>query len=248
MTPTPPKHFLSGWAMKLTILRMVLIPLFIFTYYCHPHSWGQWLSLGVYTIACLSDFFDGWLARHLKEESAFGAFLDPVADKLMVAAVLIVLIKENPSIWLMPKDVVRGWEHVNTMVFNIWTVVFLPLGIALFAYLIDMQERKAGGTTGDWHDYYGKVQWNGGIVYRTGKLTSAFEFAYLGKRIRDYTPYKSFKSQFFTDLNFSYQANENARFFLNIDNLFNRHDIISSSSSTFYNLGRNFLAGVEYKF
>ena len=101
MTPTPPKHFLSGWAMKLTILRMVLIPLFIFTYYCHPHSWGQWLSLGVYTIACLSDFFDGWLARHLKEESAFGAFLDPVADKLMVAAVLIVLIKENPSIWLM---------------------------------------------------------------------------------------------------------------------------------------------------
>ena len=55
MTPTPPKHFLSGWAMKLTILRMVLIPLFIFTYYCHPHSWGQWLSLGVYTIACLSD-------------------------------------------------------------------------------------------------------------------------------------------------------------------------------------------------
>lgn len=112
----------------------------------------------------------------------------------------------------------------------------------------EKQERKAGGTTGDWHDYYGKVQWNGGIVYRTGKLTSAFEFAYLGKRIRDYTPYKSFKSQFFTDLNFSYQANENARFFLNIDNLFNRHDIISSSSSTFYNLGRNFLAGVEYKF
>jgi len=112
----------------------------------------------------------------------------------------------------------------------------------------EKQERKAGGTIGDWHDYYGKVQWNGGIVYRTGKLTSAFEFAYLGKRIRDYTPYKSFKSQFFTDLNFSYQANENARFFLNIDNLFNRHDIISSSSSTFYNLGRNFLAGVEYKF
>ena len=82
----------------------------------------------------------------------------------------------------------------------------------------------------------------------TEKLLSSFEFNYLGKRIRDDSPYKSFKSQFFTDLNFSYQANENARFFLNIDNLFNRHDIISSSSSTFYNLGRNFLAGVEYKF
>ena len=95
------KKFFSGWAMKLTILRVALIPLFIITYYFHPESWQQWLALWVYTIACLSDFFDGWLARHLKEESAFGAFLDPVADKLMVAAVLIVLIQQNPEIWLM---------------------------------------------------------------------------------------------------------------------------------------------------
>ena len=54
--------------------------------------------------------------------------------------------------------------------------------------------------------------------------------------------------QCFTDLNFSYQANKDARFFLNIDNLFNRHDIVSSSSSSFYNLGRNFMAGIEYTF
>ena len=95
------KKFCSGWAMKLTILRVALIPLFIITYYFHPESWQQWLSLWVYTIACISDFLDGWLARHLKEESAFGAFLDPVADKLMVAAVLIVLVQQNPEIWLM---------------------------------------------------------------------------------------------------------------------------------------------------
>ena len=95
------KKFFSGWAMKLTILRVALIPLFIITYYFHPESWQQWLSLWVYTIACISDFLDGWLARHLKEESAFGAFLDPVADKLMVAAVLIVLVQQNPEIWLM---------------------------------------------------------------------------------------------------------------------------------------------------
>ena len=46
----------------------------------------------------------------------------------------------------------------------------------------------------------------------------------------------------------SIQANKDARFFLNIDNLFNRHDIVSSSSSSFYNLGRNFMAGIEYTF
>lgn len=101
---------------------------------------------------------------------------------------------------------------------------------------------------GEWHDYYGKVGCNGGIDYTYGKLSIAFNISYLGNRTRDISPYSSMKAQVFSNLNFSYKANENARFFLNIDNLFNRHDIISTSSSTFYNLGRNFMTGVEYKF
>lgn len=64
--------------------------------------------------------------------------------KLVVLLPLFFVLQAIPSVWLMPDDIVRGWEHVNTMVFNIWTAVFLPLGIALFAYLIDLQERKAG--------------------------------------------------------------------------------------------------------
>lgn len=103
-------------------------------------------------------------------------------------------------------------------------------------------------TKGKWHDYYGKLGFNAGIDYTRGKLTTAFHISYLGDRTRDDEPYASMKAQFFSDINFSYQANDNARFFLNIDNLFNRRDIISSSSSSFYNLGRNFMAGVEYKF
>jgi len=103
-------------------------------------------------------------------------------------------------------------------------------------------------TKGKWHDYYGKLGFNAGIDYTRGKLTTAFNISYLGDRIRDAEPYASMKSQVFSNLNFSYKANENARFFLNIDNLFNRHDIISTSTSSFYNLGRNFMAGVEYKF
>lgn len=103
-------------------------------------------------------------------------------------------------------------------------------------------------TKGEWHDYYGKLGFNAGIDYTRGKLTTAFHISYLGDRTRDKDPYPSMKAQFFSDINFSYQANDNARFFLNIDNLFDRRDIISSSSSSFYNLGRNFMAGVEYKF
>lgn len=103
-------------------------------------------------------------------------------------------------------------------------------------------------TKGKWHDYYGKLGFNAGIDYTRGKLTTAFNISYLGDRTRDKSPYASMKAQFFSDINFSYKANDNARFFLNIDNLFNRRDIISTSSSSFYNLGRNFMAGVEYKF
>lgn len=103
-------------------------------------------------------------------------------------------------------------------------------------------------TKGEWHDYYGKLGFNAGIDYTRGKLTTAFHISYLGDRTRDKSPYASMKAQLFSDINFSYQANDNARFFLNIDNLFDRRDIISTSSSSFYNLGRNFMAGVEYKF
>lgn len=103
-------------------------------------------------------------------------------------------------------------------------------------------------TKGEWHDYYGKLGFNAGIDYTRGKLTTAFHISYLGDRTRDASPYASMKAQLFSDINFSYQSNDNARFFLNIDNLFNRHDIISTSTSSFYNLGRNFMAGVEYKF
>ena len=103
-------------------------------------------------------------------------------------------------------------------------------------------------TKGEWHDYYGKLGFNAGIDYTRGKLTTAFHISYLGDRTRDKSPYASMKAQLFSDINFSYKANDNARFFLNIDNLFDRRDIISTSSSSFYNLGRNFMAGVEYKF
>ncbi|WP_245935981.1 CDP-diacylglycerol--glycerol-3-phosphate 3-phosphatidyltransferase [Suttonella ornithocola] len=87
--------------MKLTLLRIALIPLFVFFYYIHPESWGQWLALIAYALACITDYFDGYLARKLGEVSAFGAFLDPVADKLMVCAVLIIVLQHYPESWLM---------------------------------------------------------------------------------------------------------------------------------------------------
>jgi len=81
----------------LTWLRIVAIPLLIAVYYV-PDAWlyGHSRDLAATVLFCaaaITDWFDGYLARKLNQTSAFGAFLDPVADKLMVAAALIVLVQ-----------------------------------------------------------------------------------------------------------------------------------------------------------
>jgi cardiolipin synthase len=75
----------------LTAARIVMIPFIIFLM-----IWGTpvalWAALGVYTLACVTDFFDGYLARQRQEETALGKFLDPIADKLLVATLLMMLV------------------------------------------------------------------------------------------------------------------------------------------------------------
>jgi cardiolipin synthase (CMP-forming) len=80
----------------LTWLRIVLIPVFVGVYYLPADMLSSvarnWTGMSVFAIAALTDWLDGWLARRWGVTTAFGAFLDPVADKLMVAAALIVLV------------------------------------------------------------------------------------------------------------------------------------------------------------
>lgn len=94
----------------LTLLRVALIPLFVLVFYM-PFEWAYPASAYVFALAGITDWLDGYLARRLQQISAFGAFLDPVADKLMVAAALVMLVDMQSSVWLtVPAIVIIGRE------------------------------------------------------------------------------------------------------------------------------------------
>lgn len=75
----------------LTLSRIAIIPIVVALFF-FPGPWPAWIAAGLFAVACITDWFDGYLARAWQEESAIGKFLDPIADKLLVAAVLIMLV------------------------------------------------------------------------------------------------------------------------------------------------------------
>lgn len=83
----------------LTLLRLALIPVFVVVFYL-PYAWAPFVAAIIFLVAALTDWLDGLIARKLGQTSRFGAFLDPVADKVMVAAALIVATEYYHTIWI----------------------------------------------------------------------------------------------------------------------------------------------------
>ena len=78
---------------SLTLLRVAFIPVFIVLFYL-PFTWSYYASAVVFILAAITDWLDGFLARRLQQMTKFGAFLDPVADKLIVVTALILLLQD----------------------------------------------------------------------------------------------------------------------------------------------------------
>ena len=94
------------------MLRVLMIPLLIVVFYL-PWEWHYIASSAIFGFAALTDLLDGYLARRLKLETPFGAFLDPVADKLIVATALVLLLEQNASaLFTIPAIIVIGREIV----------------------------------------------------------------------------------------------------------------------------------------
>lgn len=94
----------------LTLARIVLIPVFVVFFYL-PVDWANIAATAIFGIAAITDWLDGYLARKWDQTSPFGAFLDPVADKLMVAVALVLLVSTDPTPWLaVPAAIIIGRE------------------------------------------------------------------------------------------------------------------------------------------
>ncbi|HEY9541408.1 MAG TPA: CDP-diacylglycerol--glycerol-3-phosphate 3-phosphatidyltransferase [Luteimonas sp.] len=83
----------------LTLLRILMIPVLVLVFYL-PYKWTNFAATAVFGLAAITDWLDGWIARRYHQYSAFGAFLDPVADKLMVAVALFLIVQGHPTAWM----------------------------------------------------------------------------------------------------------------------------------------------------
>ena len=83
----------------LTLLRILMIPVLLLVFYL-PYGWTNFAAAAIFGLAAITDWLDGWVARRYQMHSAFGAFLDPVADKLMVAVALFLIVQGHPTPWM----------------------------------------------------------------------------------------------------------------------------------------------------
>ena len=96
----------------LTLLRILLIPVLVVVFYL-PFEYSHFVSAGIFLVAAFTDWLDGYLARSMHQISSLGEFLDPVADKLIVAVALVMLVGEKYLPFLaIPAAVIVGREIV----------------------------------------------------------------------------------------------------------------------------------------
>jgi CDP-diacylglycerol--glycerol-3-phosphate 3-phosphatidyltransferase/cardiolipin synthase len=103
----------------LTLTRILVIPVFVGVFFL-PVSWSNLLCTALFGVAAITDWLDGYLARRWQQTSAFGAFLDPVADKLMVATALVLLVEAIASPWVAIAAVIIIGREITISALREW--------------------------------------------------------------------------------------------------------------------------------
>ncbi len=139
----------------LTGFRILAIPLVVVAFYL-PFEWGRPLAGWLFALAGISDLLDGYMARKLGQITPFGAFLDPVADKLIVAVALVILLESDPRLVIAATAAIiigreitisalREWmaelgarAHVAVSFFGKWKTTLQVIGISMMLYQDDL--------------------------------------------------------------------------------------------------------------
>lgn len=103
----------------ITVVRVLLIPVFVVVYFL-DWKWAHQAAAFVFWFAAITDWFDGYLARKLEQTTAFGAFLDPVADKLIVATALILITHSYATVWITIPAIVLLAREVYISALREW--------------------------------------------------------------------------------------------------------------------------------
>src|SRR3546814_5057225 len=85
---------ISDWSSDVCSSDLLVLVFYL------PDKWTNFAATAVFGLAVITDWIDGWIARRYHQYSAFGAFLDPVADKLMVAVALFLIVQGHPTAWM----------------------------------------------------------------------------------------------------------------------------------------------------
>lgn len=131
-------------ALFLTWIRIAAIPMVVIVFML-PWYWAEPTAAVIFTLAGLTDWLDGYLARRLNLTSRFGAFLDPVADKLMVTTALVLII------WAAPQHVAGMWIPHHDMVLAVCAAIIIGREIVISAlreWMAEMGERSKVAVSG----------------------------------------------------------------------------------------------------
>ncbi|MGC8697702.1 MAG: CDP-diacylglycerol--glycerol-3-phosphate 3-phosphatidyltransferase [Halothiobacillus sp.] len=104
----------------LTWMRIAAIPVLVLVFLFAPADWGRPLSAWIFGLASATDFLDGYLARRWNQQTSFGAFLDPVADKLIVAAALMLLVHAHHDVLIVLGSIVIIGREIFVSALREW--------------------------------------------------------------------------------------------------------------------------------
>ncbi len=118
----------------LTLARIFMIPVLVLVFYL-PYKWSNFASAAVFALAAITDWLDGWIARRYGMYSAFGAFLDPVADKLSVTFALLLVVERYDTPWMALLSAVIIGREITISALREWMAQMGAHGLVKVASL-----------------------------------------------------------------------------------------------------------------